>query len=296
MGNEVINALNWLYSNGNLTEDEFNILKKYYGNDKRDIEVVINELKNFYLSKKAVLDKVASIKNSISDFENIEVIDVLEPVKKVSLTNVSDLHKDGKNYIKLNYADGSIRIVENNLDLPGEDLFNMLMERYSGQEKYDVTTLFEEMTKSAIEVRLYNFNDLSNKSVYDKLNVRQQQDIYIVRSTYPDKQIISGPNDNIYIIREVGSDDIFVKVEMRDGVYQVLPIVNQVINEDSGVYDNSSDSANSIGMSKSKQKTLGANGIPKMYEEGFMNVLFFIFFSGVGIGIVAMAVLNFIVR
>ena len=284
MDAELMNALNWLHSNGNLSDDEFNILYNYYSTDKRDVELIKDELRSFYASKKAVLDKINSITSDTS-LDDIEIIEFDDPVNKIDLSSVSDLHKDGKDYIKMIYSDGSIRIIENNLDLPGNDLFNMLKEKYSGQEKYDVTKLFEEMTKNSVELKLYNFDDLSNKPLYDKLSPIEQQSVYIVKSKFPDNQVISGPADNIYIVRD-GVDDKYYKVEMNDGVYQVLPI-----DEDGISYDNS-DSFMASSNSKTMQKSLGSNGIPKMYDDGFMNILLFIFCAGIGSGIIVMIILN----
>lgn len=288
---EVRQALVWLHNNGKLSDTEFNTLSVFYSNDNRDIEVIKDELRSFYRSKKAVLDKVSYI-NSIDD---IEIIEVDEVDTKVSLSNVSDLVYDGKNYIKLSYQDGSVRIIENNLDLPGEILFSRLMEKYNS----DVTTLFEEMTKNCTEVKLYNFNDITNRNVYNQLSEDEKQDIYIVMSTYPGKQIISGPYDNIYIIREVGKDDLFVRVEKKDGIYQVRPIIENSLNDVDN--SNSMDSSDNS-MSMGQQKSLGAHpSVGKHFswvdrEAGFMNALFFIFFSGVGIGITFMTFLNLFVK
>lgn len=295
---EVRQALVWLHNNGNLSDSEFSVLSNFYDNDKRNIESIKNELRSFYQSKKAVLDKVSSI-NSIND--EIEIIDIDEPINemKVNLSSVSDLVLEGKNYIKMNYEDGSVRIIENNLDLPGEILFSRLMEKYSG-ERYDVTTLFQDMIKNCIEVKLYNFNDITNKNIYNQLSQQEKQDIHIVRSTYPDKQVISGPNDNIYIVRETGKEDLFVSVYKKDGIYQVRPINELTYNSMSN-----ENGSNDISESKSiggQQKTLGAHpSTGKAFswsdkEAGFMNILFSIFFSGIGIGIVFMTFLNLFVK
>lgn len=294
---EVRQALIWLHNNGNLSDSEFNTLSMFYNNDKRDIEVIKDELRSFYQSKKAVLDKVFYI-NSIND--DIEIIDIDEPTKekKINLSSVSDLVFDGKSYIKLSYQDGSVKIIENNLELPGEILFDRLIEKYNGS--LDVTTLFEDMTKDCTVVNLYNFNDMSNKNVYDQLSQNEKQDVYIVRSTYPDKQIISGPSDNIYIVREEGKDDLFVTVEKKDGIYQVRPIIEKSLSDNS-VFNGDVGSDKGLSMG-GQQKSLGAHpSVGKHFswtdrEAGFMNILFFIFFSGIGIGILFMTFLNIFVK
>lgn len=291
---EIINALDWLRSNGNLNDDEYNTLKSYYITDSHDVETIKSELRSFYQSKGAVVNKINSIKTMDEDIEIIE-IEESNNSQKVSLSSVSDLKKDGKNYIKLNYQDGNVRIIENNLDLPGQDLFDMLLEKYSNQEKYDVTTLFEEMIKSSVEIKLYDFNDISNKNVYNQLSDFERQGVNIVRSTYPDKQVISGPNDNIYIIREIGKEDFFVKVENKNGVYQVRPIVEMSLSD---TFLEGNEDKNEVSMSiGGGQKTLGSHpSLGKMsWDEknaAFINVLFFIFFGGVGIGVTFMTILN----
>lgn len=295
---EIINALNWLRSNGNLNNDEYDTLKSYYMTDNRDVEIIKSELRSFYQSRGAVVNKVNSIKTMDDDIEIIEIEEsILNNSQKVNLSSVSDLKKDGENYIKLNYQDGSVRIIENNLDLPGQDLFNMLLEKYSNQEKFDVTTLFEDMTKGSIEIKLYDFNDISNNNVYNQLSDFEKQGVNIVRSTYPDKQVISGPSDNIYIIREIGKEDFFVKVENKNGIYQVRPIVEIGLDDTFPLENENSDEVSTSTFGH--QKTLGGHpSAGKMSwddkNSAFINVLFFIFFGGVGIGVTFMTILNFL--
>ena len=306
---EVREALVWLRNNGNLNSDEFNVLSNYYEKNHDNIDVVRDELRSFYQNRESVLDKINSINGSIS-FPNeneVEIIDIddfsnnnvqqgdvssiinqssIEQPKKRELVDVSDLSRDGKRYMKLNYSDGRVRIIENNSDFLGEELFSMLRQKYSDQSKYDVTVLFEEMVKDFIEVSLYDFSDISNKSVYDSLLDKEKQELYVVLSTYPGKKVFSGPHDNVYIVIDDGKESV-VKVLNKDGVYQVRPFEEDMAKQDE-------DSSNSY----SNQKSLGTHPAAGTHfsfsdkEAGFTDILIFIFLSGISIGIVFMIILN----
>lgn len=290
--NEVVNALTWLHSNGNLDDNEYVILSNYYRDDKRDIEVIKDELRGFYQSKKFVLDKISQINKE--SFDDVEIVEI-EDDKKSILSSVSDLKVDGKDYIELSYDDGGIRIFLNNLDLPAEILFERLLEK-SNNSMENVTSSFSRMLNNSIEIELYDFNDISNKQVYDNLSESFKNDINIVKSTFPDKKVISGPFGNIYIICEEDKKDLFVHVVKSNGIYQVLPINNEFYGN--GDYGNAqSDGTDSLSSSKSvdsHQKKIGTLGGIKWGSDdsGFMNVLFFIFLVGLVCGMAFMIFFN----
>ena len=143
---------------------------------------------------------------------------------------------------------------------------------------------------------MHDFKDLNNKNYYDSLSQAEQQLISIVSSQYPDKKVLSGPSNNMFVIREFGKPDLLVQVESLNGVYQVRPIIGISVNDEvSEVVD--SQVSEGISNSKGIQKTL-STPIGKAFsdtrESGFMMLLLFIFLAGISSGIIFMIILNFI--
>ena len=224
------------------------------------------------------LDSNRSVSNHVMETQNVSKV----------LVDVSDFKREDRNYIKLDYSDGSVRIFENNLEhngkeYTGEEIFTVLKNKYNQD---DITQVMHQFTRDSIEIGLYDFSDLSNKNVYDNLNDSEKQLINIVKSQYPDKKVLSGPGDNMFVIQGIGENQL-VQVLSRDGIYQVRPIIDNSINDS---IDN--DSSNSKGI----QKTLSTQA-GKLFsdssESGFVMLFLFIFLAGIGSGIIFMIILNF---
>lgn len=282
-------ALMFLFSHNKINEEQLKILLNYYkdvvSSNSFDTNHIVYELKKLHDDQNYVNAKVNDIMNvnNNSDVNGISN-NIQDNEDKNELIDVTDFIKEKQNYIKLTYSDGSIRILENNLDGKGEDLFNVLREKY-GQN--DITHIFHEFNKDSIEINLYNFKDLSNRNVYNQLSQEDAQLVNIVMSTYPDKKVLCGVSQNMFVVQEVGQDDLLVQVMSLNGVYQVRPIMQSNIEYE----QNDGQNSNSI----SHQKTLSTQ-VGKMMSEretGFTTFVLITFLGGIGIGIISMIILNF---
>ncbi len=302
-------ALVFLFEHKKIDEKQLRSLQNYYKSvvesNNFDLDSIKKELDmmfrdsnfiNVLLSRVnsqnvQMFNNQSNMDNSVNNTSN----QVLENEKKdAELTDVYDFRKDDHDYIKLTYSDGSVRVLENNLNnngqpSKGEDIFSVLKEKYG---EHDITRIFHEFTRNSIEVKLYDFNDLGNKNIYDQLSQNDKQLINIVMSQYPGKKVLSGAASNMFVVQEFGKPDILVKVESLNGIYQVRPIIGTTINEDESI-----DTTNDKSISLGHQKTLSTQ-IGRMFsdnrESGFMMLLLFIFLAGISSGIIFMIILNFI--
>ena len=312
-------ALMFLYNHNRINQQQLDILQRYYmsisNSNNVDLNVIKDDLKKLFEDDNFINVKINEIQNkNVSQNNSVPLQNnfqgnTVSQNNSVSLQNsfqdnstnennkndnkklieVYDFKRGEQDYIKLTYSDGSVRILENNLNnngqkYKGEEIFDVLKNKY-GEE--DITRVMHEFTKNSIEINLYDFKDFSNKNVYDQLSQNEQQLINIVMSEYPDKKVLSGSSSNMFVIQEVGKPDILVQVESLNGVYQVRPIIVNYLN----------DNSDGLGESKGKQMTLStpvgkamSNDIEK---AGFMTYVLITFLAGIGIGIVSMIILNF---
>lgn len=312
-------ALMFLYNHNRINQQQLDILQRYYmsisNSNNVDLNVIKDDLKKLFEDDNFINVKINEIQNkNVSQNNSVPLQNnfqgnTVSQNNSVTLQNsfqdnstnennkndnkklieVYDFKRGEQDYIKLTYSDGSVRILENNLNnngqkYKGEEIFDVLKNKY-GEE--DITRVMHEFTKNSIEINLYDFKDFSNKNVYDQLSQNEQQLINIVMSEYPDKKVLSGSSSNMFVIQEVGKPDILVQVESLNGVYQVRPIIGNYLN----------DNSDGLGESKGKQMTLStpvgkamSNDIEK---AGFMTYVLITFLAGIGIGIVSMIILNF---
>lgn len=312
-------ALMFLYNHNRINQQQLDILQRYYmsicNSNNIDLNVIKDDLKKLFEDDNFINVKINEIQNkNVSQNNSVPLQNnfqgnTVSQNNSVTLQNsfqdnstnennkndnkkiieVYDFKRGEQDYIKLTYSDGSVRILENNLNnngqkYKGEEIFDVLKNKY-GEE--DITRVMHEFTKNSIEINLYDFKDFSNKNVYDQLSQNEQQLINIVMSEYPDKKVLSGSSSNMFVIQEVGKPDILVQVESLNGVYQVIPIIGNYLN----------DNSDGLGESKGKQMTLStpvgkamSNDIEK---AGFMTYVLITFLAGIGIGIVSMIILNF---
>ncbi len=140
----IYQLLEMLEQLGKVSSEQLYILKDYYKNDTRNIDIIKKELKRLFEEPDYVHDKILEIKKSN---------------KARKIIAVDDISKNGKSYIKLQYDDGSIRIFESNLTEKGSVMFEVLK-----QNPYnDMTNLFEALTQNANEVDPQEFE--LNKSI-----------------------------------------------------------------------------------------------------------------------------------
>ena len=291
---EVMSSLLWLYNNGYLNIDQYNVLSNFYKNDTRDISVIKAELRGFYESSANVVSKV----DSILDVEVIDVFDDLDNVSDQSVDNVdnyfvssvSDFNVDNNDFIFVDFSDGNFRVFHNVLDLPGEILYNRLFDKSGNVE--EASSLFLKMLSDSSEVKLYDFSSFLNTDVYDELPDVFRNCINTVKNSFPNSSIVCSPIDNIYIV-----DKSLVRVVNNNGIYQALPIGYSDGSDISSVNQSSNESLSSEKSIGGSSKSLGTHpafgGIKWGSDEnGFMNVLSFVFIVGICVGMVCMIFLS----
>lgn len=282
-------ALVFLLNHNKISREQYSGLYLYYrnllGTNSYNLDIIKNDLK-YLFQDSSYVNSILSRKS-----EN-NINQVSDNLNNISLVDVYDFKRGEQNYIKLSYSDGSIRIFENNLkkngvSYTGKEIFDVLRNKYN---ENDITRVFHDFIKDSIEVKLYDFRDLSNKNFYNQLSSGEQQCVNEVMRCYPDKNVLSGPSGNMFIVRDLNEGDLLVQVDIVDGVYQVRPIVGKSINDDSL---SSSDMSNSISHQKTLS-TLAGRMFSDRGETGFVTLLLSIFLAGISSGIIFMIILNFL--
>lgn len=284
-------ALVFLLNHNKISREQYSGLYLYYrdllGTNNYNLDLIKKDLK-YLFDDSSYVNSILS-RNNISNSES-NINQVSSNENSISLVDVYDFKRGEQNYIKLSYSDGSVRIFENNLkkngvSYKGKEIFDVLKNKYG---ENDITRVFHDFIKDSIEVKLYDFKDLSNRNFYDQLSSNEQQFVNEVMRVYPDKNILSGPDSNMFIVRGLNDGDLLVQVDVVDGVYQVRPIIGNYISDDSSSLG---DNSNSISHQKTLS-TVAGRMLSDRRETGFVTLLLSIFLAGISSGIIFMIILN----
>lgn len=163
-----------------------------------------------------------------------------EQVKKLNLENITDFTKDGKNYIKIRYDDGTIRIIENNKNASGKEIFEYIQSNYNinGDDgSLNATIIFESLIRSCHEVKLKNVKNM-NKEELEHLKIKEKELFNVIRKKYVGYEIIASPDENIYVIAIPGKDEKIVSVEKKNGMYVILEVDEKGYKNNKELHDN----------------------------------------------------------
>lgn len=142
----------------------------------------------------------------------------------LDLSDISELRVNGKDYIRLKYADGSIKMLENLNNYSAKEVFayaSETMKTLGEDGKDNAKEIFERIMKTHIEVPLQKNID-QNKETMEKDNLVEMK---MIQNRFPDHQIISNPESQIYtVVGKNGEPDRDLTVEMRNGEMTLLPI------------------------------------------------------------------------
>lgn len=143
-------------------------------------------------------------------------------------------------------------------------------------------------------------NDFGVNSAYKSNNddINELIDLknkLLIKGEYPNKDVTYDACFNVYRLSEPGTSDIYVSVNKSDkyGFYQIVPVdINDLMS--SGDLNQSDSSSNEKGRSLTKSTLVGRAMAPKddINQAAFTNILFFVFLSGLSIGVVLMVILN----
>lgn len=217
IGRKEIDALVSLFTSGKI---EYRNCIEIINRAKLDDELfnnIINYNKNNNLKLHQADDKLPNVELPQQD---------LKEENHLNLENVSDFTKDGKNYIKMHYSNGTIRIIENSLNGSGQEIFKDYQSRYginSNDGAINATNIFETLINEFHEVTLTNIKDMT-KEEYNNLKPKEKELFDIIRKKYVGYEIIASPEENIYVISSAGKDEKVVSVEERDGKYVIYDV------------------------------------------------------------------------
>ena len=174
---DVINkSLEKLISSGYITKSDAEILKLFYYEDKRNIEIINDEIAKFPINKSFLKEKLneAKIDKEKKEKEN--------NIPSLSLENIVDFEKDGKSFIKIHYPspDDRVRIIENRTDpfKTAKEIFEELNESIGTDEEgiKRAVSIFEDiMLKKCHETKLVNYEEQKKYTEYDKLSSKEKE-------------------------------------------------------------------------------------------------------------------------
>ena len=180
-------------------------------------------------------------------------------------------------------------IEDSNIDVIEFDDFNVINSDYKN----------ENVSNFSNEIPNNQFNDTSMNIVNQVNNLNDNQSFAVqemnwIRGLHPDKIVNMTSKPHSYVLSGDGIEDIYVKVEGKNGIYQILPDIEMYTSD--SVNDTSvSDQSESKGISLTKS-TLVGRAMADKDQAAFTNILFFIFLSGLSVGVIFMVILNFFIR
>jgi len=248
-------ALERLYKDNVITQEQVEKLKEVYEDDPRSFNEVKAEL-DMLKNNKALYDQIISKKISNDLNTNID-IKKEEEKPKLSLENVNDFEKDGKSYIKIHYPlpDDSVKVIENNTNpfMNSKQIFEILERDYGidASNTNAISNAFEQIISRYNEVKLYDKSDIAG--TYDLKELPQEQQLRFDGITkvidahpeiYHDKKILVSPEESIVIIKTPGDPtaDLIRKLQVVNGKFQLAPLDTKGYAYDEKTNDNSSAS------------------------------------------------------
>lgn len=178
--NSLQRQLDGLKNNGVINNEQALKLMEIYEKDSRDFTKIFDEVKSFMFNQellKEVLEKNTVINGTkVSDMKLEE-----KTTPPLSLENITDFRKDGKDYVKIHYPypDDTIKIVENNAGVSSEELFNYVKDKsdlLSVDGMNNSAALFEqELLQRNRELEVSNLIDLTISSEFSKLTSEQKK-------------------------------------------------------------------------------------------------------------------------
>lgn len=167
------------------SEEQKNKLFEVYKKDPRVYRIIHDEINKLRFDRKlleSVLKKNEKIARHDANF-----IDVNKKVEyALSLENITDFEKNGKNYIKIHYPYpyDNVRIIENRSDpyKTGKERFESLQ----GTQKImsvdgitNATSIFEQsLARDCHEVIMRDIKEVSKASEYTKLSFEEKEKVY----------------------------------------------------------------------------------------------------------------------
>lgn len=188
-------------------------------------------------------------------------------------------------------------IEESNIDVIEFDDYNVLNSDYKNENVSNFSNDIPLNTSN--QFNNDNSFNISMNTINQSNSVNEnfvQKELFMLKGEYPDKIISLMDVPHNYILSKDGEEDLYVKVEGDNGIYRIVKVTpNDVNNQTDGLSSNNL-SVQSYHNSNSKKKTLSTLAGRLMSDDGFTNSLFFIFLAGLSTGVIFMVVLNFFMK
>ena len=178
--NSLQRQLDSLKNSGVINNEQAIKLMEIYEKDTRDFTKIINEVKSFLFNQdllKDILEKNTMVNGTKVSDMNLEE----KETPPLSLENITDFRKDGKDYVKIHYPypDDTIKIVENNSGVTSEELFNYVKDKselISVHGMDNSAALFEqELISRNKELQVSNLIDLTIPTEFSKLSSEEKK-------------------------------------------------------------------------------------------------------------------------
>lgn len=178
--NSLQRQLDSLKNSGVINNEQAIKLMEIYEKDTRDFTKIFNEVKSFLFNQdllKDILEKNTMVNGTKVSDMNLEE----KETPPLSLENITDFRKDGKDYVKIHYPypDDTIKIVENNSGVTSEELFNYVKDKselISVHGMDNSAALFEqELISRNKELQVSNLIDLTIPTEFSKLSSEEKK-------------------------------------------------------------------------------------------------------------------------
>lgn len=198
LDSDVLSELIKTLLDSSLEENYTNFGKAYYSND-------FDQMQNFLKS------------------HGINSIIKKEIRKKIDLESISEFDNEGTKYIKITLSDGTNKILENSSNYSADELFNLMVERLGNKEDLTAADIFNDLEKVFVDVKLQDSDSVKT----ELLNEEEEVKLNFVKSNFPTSIVEASIESNIYVVKTEGEEDYMVRIEEKDGIYQLYYIEEQ---------------------------------------------------------------------
>lgn len=183
-------------------------------------------------------------------------------------------------------------IEESNIDVIEFDDFNVINSDYKNENVSNFSNDITLNTNNQFNSNSNFDNNISQETFNQVNNDFAVQEMNWIRGLHPDKIVNMTSKPHSYVLSGDGIEDIYVKIEGKNGIYQILPDIEMYTSVNDSSASNQSESKG-ISLTKS---TLVGRAMADRDQAAFTNVLFFIFLAGLSVGVVFMVILNLFIK
>ena len=148
-----------------------------------------------------------------------------EVKKSLNLSDITEFENQHKRYFKFKDASGNITVVRN-LGYDSKELFTSILNNTNLANNQDGKKNTSEIFKflknnQFIEIPLENSTDIdTNKHSKTQISIVKE-----IEKQFPDKQIVTGLKENLYIVKgNNGEDDIILSIKKENRKYKVTAL------------------------------------------------------------------------